>query len=119
MGSVNRGSFIHRQPAGVSKNKLLEAIREQRKAKEKFGWVVLGIMREGVQPSAVIVKMDIVPKCYEPNEYDVLARVDDYDRYLEMNRLTRQDQMIIQIYNTSRKWEEMRRKEFASKRLTQ
>lgn len=97
----------------MTKNSILQAIRTQRKSKGEIKWVVIGLMRDSVPPTALILDQRLLTEkgWYDPEEYDVLAKVDDYDEFKEMRQLTTQQSVVDFIYGQAIQWQNKRRKE--------
>lgn len=103
-----------RKPVPVTKNSLLKAVQTQRKSKQGIKWIVLGLMREGVPPTALILEESLLTekKWYQPKEYDVIERIQDYDTFIDMYQLKNQVAVVEYLYNKSIGWQAMRREEY-------
>lgn len=102
-----------RKPVPMTKNSILQAIRTQRKSKGEIKWVVIGLMRDSVPPTALILDQRLLTEkgWYDPEEYDVLAKVDGYDEFKDMRQLTTQQSVVDFIYGQAIQWQNARRKE--------
>ena len=102
-----------RKPVPVTKNSLLKAVQIQRKSKEPIHWVILGVMRDNVPPTALIIEESLITEkgWYEPHEFDVIERVVSYQILLELYRLKNQAEVVDTLYNKAIKWQNYRRNE--------
>ena len=120
-GVSNKESFIYKRPVRLSQNVLLEAIRETRKSNGDLKWSVLGVIRvdsNGGKPAVGVVIINdklVEAGYYDPKEYDVLVRVNDYKEFLHIHKMTRQDQMVGYITGVAKTWEMNRKKELYEK----
>lgn len=104
----------YRKPVKVSKNAIINIIRDQRKATKSrpFTWLVIGLKREGVEPTALIVDEHHIDVFYEKGEYDTIIKVEDYNEFAKKIQKTRQDDVAEFIDYQAKKWEQVKRKEY-------
>lgn len=102
-----------RKPVPVTKNSILKAVQAQRKSKEPIHWVILGVMRDNIPPTALILEESLITEkgWYEPHEFDVIERVVSYQVLLELYRLKNQAEVVDTLYNKAMKWQNYRRNE--------
>ena len=103
-----------KKPVRATKNSILQAVRTQRKSKKEITWYVIGVMRDGVPPTAVIVGEHLLfgdRVFYDRHEYDIIEKVEDYDEYRKIRQLKNQEEVVNFIAHATTKWETFRRKE--------
>ena len=102
-----------RKPVPVTKNNLLNAIRTQRKSQTPIKWIVIGLMREDVPPTALILDQRLITEqqWYDPSEYDVIERINNYDLFSQVRQLKTQTDVVEHIYTKSIRWQKWRRDE--------
>ena len=102
-----------KKPVPVNKYSILQAIRTQRQSKEEIKWAVIGLIRDGVPPTAMMLDQRLLTEkgWYDPREYEVITRVDDYDEFVGRGRLSTQQDVMEFIYGQAMRWQNTRRKE--------
>ena len=102
-----------RKPVPMTENSVLQAIRTQRESKGEIKWVIIGLIRDGIPPTAMILDQRLLTEkeWYDPREYEVLTIVDDYDVFKDTRGFTTQQDVVDFIYGQANKWQRLRRNE--------